>query len=138
MGVFTVRSLLSGGVIALVLGVSAPGNADLIKLIKGEPIEGIVVGTTGARIKVQVWHRGFFTIDAKEVQSIEYSDRPGHRSLRTRWAEEAQASSRRQQQQETFEAAQQRKGLVSYRGVWITDDELAQIQLRHVMVTYCY
>lgn len=120
------QRLWSAGLIWL--AVQGTARADLIALSTGRTLEGLVTQETDSRITVQVMWQGYVSLSRAEVVRIERSDTEERQRVIAQWRDEFLATQQRQQEERAFEAEQHAKGLVRYRGAWVTEEELAAIK----------
>lgn len=70
------------------------------------------------------------TVDRRAVLSVAKSDAADRTRLLRQWEEEFSQGRQREQERRAFEAEQLAKGLVKYRGGWISPHELALVAAR--------
>ena len=101
---------------------------DQVHLTNGQTIEGIVVREDEAQIVLQVAWGGQVVLDRASLKAIERSDEKDRQALLARWREEDQAFKEREERERAFEESQRAKGLVFYRGQWVTKEEVEGIK----------
>ncbi len=119
-----------GPVWVAVLCVLSPAiaRADILHLHNGQNLEGIIDQQSATQIRLQVAWRGFVKLPRSSVESIQPGTLAEHAALRDEWRRSFDAAQQRQQTRVELEQAQRARGLVLYRGGWITGAELAQIE----------
>ena len=103
---------------------------DLLQLSGGRKLEGVIANETESQIKVQVSWQGYVTVDRSSVVSIARAGKEGNQPLLRHWRRDFLADQQREHKRAAFEAAQRAKGLVMYKGSWISQTELASIQAK--------
>ncbi len=102
--------------------------ADTVRLARGGAAEGIVIRETDDEVVVQVAWQGHLVLNRASVIGIERSSEADRQALLSQWRQEDLAFKEQQRQQREFEEHQQAKGLVLYRGRWVTQEELVSIK----------
>ncbi len=113
---------------AIWLAVQGTARADLIALSTGRTLEGLVTQETDSRITVQVMWQGYVSLSRAEVVQIERSSEEERQRVIAQWRDQFLTARQREQEERAFSAAQQAKGLVRYRGTWVTEEELTAIK----------
>lgn len=122
------RALVGVGVL-LLWGLGARfAWSDALQLSNGRVLEGIVVRETATELDIQVAWKGMVTLDRRSVVSITNAGPPARRQLRDRWRKEFADAQARTQTRAAFEASQRAKGLVKYRGGWVTPEAVALVE----------
>lgn len=116
--------------VGLLVGLGMPMTAwaDRVHLSNGRVVEGIIVEETASRMKVQMAWAGYIWIHPEQIVSIEPGTEVSHRELLARWETEYEGAQERERVREAFEQAQLAKGLVRYRGRWLTREEFVRIE----------
>ena len=102
--------------------------ADVAHLANGREVEGIVIRETDDEIVVRVTWQGHVVLDRASVIKVDRSSEADRQALLSQWQQEDRDFKEQQRQQHEFEESQQAKGLVLYRGRWVTQEELASIK----------
>lgn len=116
---------LFGLAVALCLPLSA--RADVLRLSNGRSIEGIIVRRTESQIKIQVAKDGYVGIPHEQVVAVTEGTEKKHEGLISQWHAEYKESQERERAQEAFQLTQLARGLVLYKGGWISQSELIRI-----------
>ncbi len=109
---------------ALLLAPDA-APADQVHLANARTIEGIVIRETDDEVVIQVAWEGHVVLDRETVLEVERSSDEERSELLAGWREEHEAFKQREERERAFEEGQRAKGLILYRGEWITRQELA-------------
>jgi hypothetical protein len=120
------RSVVVWGV--LLWGVVQPVvSSDVIELTTKRRLQGIILREREDQLEVQVAWKGFTTLERAVVVSIAKESAEDHQRLLSQWEEDYLDGQRRQQQERAFEAEQRARGMVKYRGEWISAESLTSL-----------
>ncbi len=108
--------------------LQTPAWADTVRFASGRTLECIVVRETESSVEVQFAYGGYMTIDRREVAGIDRADPEANHRLMDAWQQKRRADERKQQEQAEFEDKQRAKGLVKYKGEWLTKEEIELIR----------
>ena len=103
---------------------------DLLHLSGGRKLEGVIVKETESQVKIQVSWQGYVSVDRSSVVSIARAGKEENQRLLGQWRRDFLSDQQRERKRIAFEAAQRAKGLVMYKGSWISQTELASIQAK--------
>ena len=112
------------------MGTAQTAWGDLLSLSEGRKLEGVIAKETESQIRVQVSWQGYVTVDRSSVVSVTRGDKKDNERLLGQWRRDFLVDQKRERKRATFEAAQRAKGLVMYKGSWISQAELASIQAK--------
>jgi hypothetical protein len=101
---------------------------DVLYLSSGRRVEGVVVDETPSHITVQVSWKGYVTFDRQALARVVRGDDQIRERLLSAWRREFLEDQQREHKRRAFEAAQRARGLVRYKGEWITREELAFVR----------
>jgi len=120
-------------VFAIAMAAAGPTWADQVHLSNGQVLDGIVLRQSDAQVVLQVAWESHIILDRETVVKIDTVDEAARTALLNRWHEDYQAFRKRDERQQAFEESQRAKGLVFYRGEWLTKEEVQAIKtdLRH-------
>jgi len=115
----------------LIVGWAAAAPADVVHLANRRTLEGIVVRETDAEVILQVAWEGYVVLDRASLEGIDASMPAERQQLLAQWHEEFLAFEERETRRREFEAQQLARGLIFYRGQWVTQEELAAIKAKN-------
>lgn len=115
-------------VLLAVLSLAGTAAADQVYLKNGQVLDGIVVRKGDTEVVVEIAWESHIVLDQASVVKIEMAQDAERKALLDRWHEEHEAFKSRDERQRAFEESQRAKGLIFYRGDWVTREEVASIK----------
>ena len=122
------KGLIGFYCVLLWMGGAQVAWGDLLSLSEGRKLEGVIVQEAKSQIRVQVSWQGYVTVDRSSVVSVTRGGKEDNARLLGQWRRDFLVDQNRERKKSSFEAAQRAKGLVMYKGSWISQAELASIQ----------
>ena len=105
-------------------------GADVICLTNGNIIEGIVVRDTGKVLEMEVFLGAKITFTQQDVAYVKRWDDAENQALREKWLEDRKEREQAELTRQRFEVEQKAKGLVKYRGKWISEEKKDEVKVR--------
>lgn len=109
---------------ALLLLLLAPAaHADLVQLVDGKTMSGIVTRKTDAELDLQVDEEGTVTIASDTVKSVDLQSAKENKELKAKWRADRLKQQATEDEQRRYAESQRAKGLVLYEDEWMTPEE---------------
>ncbi len=116
------KHILLIALLGLVCRTQAVG-ADIVCLNNGNIIEGIVVEETDAVLQLEVFLNARISFARQDIAYVKTWDQDKNQALREKWIKDREAREKAELTRQVFEAEQKAKGLVKYRGEWVSEGE---------------
>jgi len=100
--------------------------ADVICLKFGNKIEGVIEKETDDAVTI-VLSIGSLTYPKAQIESISKSGDEENAKLKEKWKLQKQQQEAKREEQRRFAAEQEAKGLILYKGQWVTKDEYEKL-----------
>jgi hypothetical protein len=105
-------------------------SADVVCLKNGNIIEGIILKDTDKILELEVFLNAKITFTSQDIAYVKRWDDVKNKALKDKWLREKKEREEAERARQEFEAQQRAKGLVKYRGEWITQSEAEKIKTR--------
>ena len=118
------------GVVLTVLSMAGTAGADQVHLKNGQVLDGIIVREGDEEVVLEIAWESYVILDRASVLKIEMAENPERKAMLDHWRETYETFKTREERERVFEESQRAKGLVLYRGDWVTKEELALIKAK--------
>lgn len=103
-------------------------RADIIILKNDQELEGIIIKSSRGSIELQVSDKGFVSIDSATVVSVKRETVKQNSDRVLAWREQSLRALKEAQVMEAVERSQADKGLVKFKGEWMTPAERSALR----------
>lgn len=104
--------------------------ADEIFMANGRTLKGIVAENSPQQIVLQVDVTSTVIFSPREVKTIEHWSDEQNRELEESWIKQKEIRAEEEKAKKKFEQEQASKGLIKYRGEWITKEKKEEIEVK--------
>lgn len=111
----------------LCFSLSGEASADIIHLKKGGKIEGVIVSEEGGSLEIKS-KLGTIILSRSAVDRIVRASPEENKGLRTEWEKEREDREENEKAARKYENEQREKGMVKYKGTWISAKEMKEIE----------
>lgn len=112
------------------MGWVQAAEADIICLRNGNIIEGIIVQDTDEILELEVFLGAKITFAKQDIAYLKKWDEEKNEALREEWRKDREEREKAELTRQEFESGQREKGLVKYKGKWITKPEKDKLKTR--------
>ena len=105
-------------------------EADLICLKNANVLEGVIVKETDSALELEVFLGAKITFNKQDIAYIEKWSKEENLALVEKWLEDREERKEAELARQEFESQQKEKGLVKYKGKWISKPEKDKIKTR--------
>src|SRR3989338_5781939 len=106
----------------LVIGLAGTAAADQVHLKNGQVLDGIIVREGDEEVVLEIAWESYVILDRESVVKIEAGETAERKAMLERWRETYETFKTREERERLFEESQRAKGLIFYRGDWITKE----------------
>jgi hypothetical protein len=112
--------------LALLLLFASSSRADVVQLVNGKALSGIVTRRTESELDLQVDEEGTVTIATDTIKSVEMQAATDNKELKAKWRADRIKQEADEAEKRRYAEAQRAKGLVLYEDEWMTPAEAKQ------------
>lgn len=117
---------LAGVFVTLLLNpIGAP--ADVIHLKKGGKVKGVVINESEESVEIKS-NLGTIVLSRGAISRIVKATEEENKAFESQWRKEKKEKDEEADRNVQFEKEQRAKGLVKYKGTWVTPEKLAEIE----------
>ena len=124
------RRVIYLAIVFAITSWAVEAEADIVCLNNGSIIKGIIVQDTEKVLQMEVFLGAKITFAKQDIAYVKKWDEEKNEGLRDRWIEDRKEREKAELVRQEFEARQKEKGLVKYKGKWISESEEDKLKTR--------
>jgi len=118
--------------ISVSLFYSIEAFADTIYLKNGNRVSGIITGESEDSVQIKINIGATVTFSKEDIKKIERESSEEHSRIKDAWGTERTRREEDEIRKKAFEEGQRKKGLVEYKGKWLTPEERERLYVANI------
>jgi chromosome segregation ATPase len=114
-------------VLLIGLLVLKPAQADTIHLKKGGRIQGVIISESEGSVEIRS-NLGTIILSRGSIAKMDRASEEENRALESEWKKEREEKEEKAREAKRFEKEQRAKGMVKYRGTWVSAEKMREIE----------